>query len=427
MTKVPRLLRSLQPWAGPVLRATSQLAGPLLKVVSKPLGLRALPRGSMVSLGSGRQHRSSWEVTGDATPHRDEISAVDGIPRGYPTLAPSRTIESTGPYVVRLTGGRVVGEYAAIITHENKLLQDLSPYFSVTRSSQHPIFRRAWLPSPERLQGRVGVIHTRKADNYYHFMIDIVPRIAVLAEAGLLSGLDAVLAASSMPYQREILSLTGVPVDRLISPSRRTHLIGDELIVPCVPTDGKRIPGWACRAIGDLFPGLRGPLSPVEPRRRIYISRGDSPRTRRVANEPELEPVLARWGIERVSLDSMSVSEQAKMFRQAELIVAPHGAALVNVAFCEPGTKILELFSPRYVNYCFRIIAGLCGLDYSYVLGEGHASRLRGDHFDVSADITISRRDVETALSRLVQGMLPRSGRSSGGSFAPSGDHQRRE
>lgn len=401
MTKLPRLLRPLQPWVGPVLRATSQYAGPLLKVLSKPFGLRALPRGARVSWGSGRAQRSSSEVTGDATPHRDEIPAVDGIPRGYPTLAPSRAIESTGPYLVRLTRGRVVGDYAAIVTSSNLLLQDLSPYFSVERPSQHPIFRRAWLPSPKRIEGRVGIIHTRKADNYYHFMIDIVPRIAILAEAGLLGGLDAVLAASSTPYHREILSLTGVPVDRLIPPSRRTHFVADQLIVPCVPTDGKRIPLWACRAIRDLFPELRGPLPPGE-RRRIYISRGDSPRTRRVANEPELEPVLARWGIERVSLDLMSVREQAKLFRQAELIVAPHGAALVNVAFCEPQTKILEVFSPRYVNYCFRIIAGLCGLDYSYVIGEGHPSRLRGDHFDVSADITVSRSDLEAALSGLV-------------------------
>jgi capsular polysaccharide biosynthesis protein len=424
MTKVPRFLRALQPWAGPVLRATSQFAGPLLKVVSRPMGLRALPRGATASRGSGREEPPSWEVTGEATPLRDEIPAVDGIPRGYPTLAPSRTIQTTGPYVVRLPGGRVVGDYAAIITPENMLLQDLSPYFSVKRPSQHPIFRRAWLPSPETLQGRVGVVHTRKADNYYHFMIDIVPRIAVLAEASLLSGLDAILAPSSMPYQREILSLSGVPVDRLISPSRRTHLVAEELIVPSVPTDGKRIPGWACRAIGDLFPRVRGPLTRAEPRRRIYISRGDSPRTRRVTNESELEPLLARWDIERVSLDHLSVREQATMFREAELIVAPHGAALVNVAFCEPGTKILELFSPRYVNYCFRIIAGLCGLDYSYVLGEGHASRLRGDHFDVSADITVSRRHLETALSELVHGNLSPPSGSSESSTVLSRDHQ---
>ena len=402
MTKIPHFLRFLQPWAGPVLRATSVYAGPVLRVLSRPLGIRALPRGATVSWASGREERSSWDVTGDRGPCRDEISGVDGVPGGYPTLTPSRTIESTGPYVVRLTSGRVVGEYAAIVTHENLLLQDLSPYFSVRKASQHPIFRRAWLPRPERRQGRVGVVHTRKADNYYHFMIDIVPRIELLSKAGLLSQLDAVLAASTMPYQREILSVTGVPLDRLISPSRHTHLIGEELIVPCVPTDGKRIPSWACRAIADLFPELDGPRSQSQARRRIYISRGDRKRTRCVANEPELEPVLVRWGIEPVSLDSMGVREQAKMFRQAELIVAPHGAALVNVAFCEPGTKILELFSPRYVNYCFRVIAGLCGLEYSYVIGEGHASRLRGDQFDVSADITISGRDLETALSRLV-------------------------
>ncbi len=56
-----------------------------------------------------------------------------------------------------------------------------------------------------------------------------------------------------------------------------------------------------------------------------------------------IDTVLAAHEIATVSLDDMVVSTQIALFRGAELIIAPHGASLANLAFARPGTAVLEL------------------------------------------------------------------------------------
>ena len=70
--------------------------------------------------------------------------------------------------------------------------------------------------------------------------------------------------------------------------------------------------------------------------------------------------------------ETLSVADQVRLFRGAEVIVAPHGAALTNLGFCRPGTQVIELLMDAYCNWCFRNLAGLMQLRYDCVLGLAH-------------------------------------------------------
>jgi capsular polysaccharide biosynthesis protein len=52
------------------------------------------------------------------------------------------------------------------------------------------------------------------------------------------------------------------------------------------------------------------------------------------------------------------------------VVLAPHGAGLSNIVFCQPGTKVIELFAPTYIPPCYRIISNICGLEHYYLIGE---------------------------------------------------------
>ncbi|WP_237157206.1 glycosyltransferase family 61 protein [Planktothrix agardhii] len=103
--------------------------------------------------------------------------------------------------------------------------------------------------------------------------------------------------------------------------------------------------------------------------KRIYITR-NAAKSRRILNEDELLRVLQPWGFHSIELESMSVIEQAALFSQAEIIIAPHGSGLTNLIFCQPNTKVIELFSPNYVYHCYWWISNLVELDYYYYIGE---------------------------------------------------------
>jgi capsular polysaccharide biosynthesis protein len=103
-------------------------------------------------------------------------------------------------------------------------------------------------------------------------------------------------------------------------------------------------------------------------KRRIYVSRSKAS-GRRITNEEEILPILASRGFVRVELEEISLSAQIALFAGAEALVAPHGAGLTNLIWCAPQTKILEVFSPLYVNLCYWSIASVVEADYYYLLG----------------------------------------------------------
>ena len=62
----------------------------------------------------------------------------------------------------------------------------------------------------------------------------------------------------------------------------------------------------------------------------------------------------------------MSVVEQIKLFQGAQIIVAIHGAGLVNMIFSKPGTKVVELFQ-ALGDTTFVYLADGIGMDYTPV------------------------------------------------------------
>jgi capsular polysaccharide biosynthesis protein len=102
--------------------------------------------------------------------------------------------------------------------------------------------------------------------------------------------------------------------------------------------------------------------------RRIYISRAGVA-LRRVKNETALVEMLSRYGFESHDPGRIPFSEQAALFQSADVIVAPHGAALANLMFCRPGTRVLEFFPANFSEDCFLRMSKAMGFEYRHLIG----------------------------------------------------------
>src|SRR6476469_9150065 len=77
--------------------------------------------------------------------------------------------------------------------------------------------------------------------------------------------------------------------------------------------------------------------------KRIYISR-NAGTERRTINEYEVLNLLNELGFTRIFAESISFAEQVSLMAQAEVVVLMHGSAVINLVFCQPGTKVIEIF-----------------------------------------------------------------------------------
>jgi capsular polysaccharide biosynthesis protein len=82
---------------------------------------------------------------------------------------------------------------------------------------------------------------------------------------------------------------------------------------------------------------------------------------RNIRNEQECLDMIGTWCNEKnysfnaVDLENMKISEQMKIFCNATLVIAQHGAGLMNVLWCLKEPLVIELYSPPHRNW-FSII-----------------------------------------------------------------------
>jgi capsular polysaccharide biosynthesis protein len=81
-------------------------------------------------------------------------------------------------------------------------------------------------------------------------------------------------------------------------------------------------------------------------------------------NRPALIAALAKLGVVAVQPETLSFDDQARLLAGADLVVSEFGAVMTNVAFCRPGTRVVEII-PEGQNdpWSVRLCAAL-GLEH---------------------------------------------------------------
>ncbi|WP_158296471.1 glycosyltransferase family 61 protein, partial [Nocardioides albidus] len=168
------------------------------------------------------------------------------------------------------------------------------------------------------------------------------------------------------------------------------------LLVPSLPNAStlvtRRTTDWLREALPPKSTGLP---------ERLYVTRGSRPNTRRMVHDDAVFETLRRRGFVRIDPGALSVQEQIDHFASARVVVAPHGAALVNLSFCRPGVRVLELFAPGYLNGGYwSITSNIDESRYRYVIGDAARSHERND--GLMDDIDVSPDRVDRALDQLL-------------------------
>ena len=206
---------------------------------------------------------------------------------------------------------------------------------------------------------------------FYHWFADYLVRLeCVNAFAEEFGEWPTLLIPENPPsWMSESLELTGYP-EEAIEEWRGGTAAVDRLVLP---SSRRRHCPWRCTtgfAHYDpaAFEWLREQLGEAaEPVDRewpstVVISREDAV-ARRLVNEVAVVDALSSYDPSRVVLSELSIAEQVDLFRSTDLVVAPHGAGLLNMVYGD-SLSVVELYGSSLYNALFYSLAE--GQDFQY-------------------------------------------------------------
>ena len=335
------------------------------------------------------------------TEERVRRAIPSGEPPRHPRFVGDADLVVPRAVVAELPHGRVLSRHRVVIDRRGRMIEEFGGiYWGTNRWTEHQIFLHPFPEPPVEVDGLLAVLAGRGDVNYYHFLFDILPRLAFLETTGIPSP-DRWYAPLQGRFHREILELAGfLPKPEVIDADLAPHVRAQALLVPGLPDTHKRTPRW-------IVPFIREQLRPSDlecvPGRRIYITRGSERNNRIVKNETEVVEMLADRGFTVADPGAMPVAEQIRTFAEAECIVGPHGAALTNLAFASPDASVIELFASDYVDLAYwKIADSIPGVTYRYLVASGPPARPGWGQSGVMSDIT-----VDVAALRRVLDALP--------------------
>ncbi|MEZ0579748.1 DUF563 domain-containing protein [Nocardioides sp. MH1] len=396
MSRLPARLQPAWPLLKRVHRLLSVLAGVVYRPFGRFLGVRGLPRTATTSSAATVERDPDVTLHPGGPAEILDRGPAQGSPPAHWVFERGRHAEIPARYVLDIRDGRLVGDFGASVTPGGILDYQTSGYFGLQGWREHPVFLHPRLPQVEQHDGTLLSLAARgTAGNYYHFLYDAVARYGVFEEAMPGERVDAVVVPHASGYQKQILELAGIP-GPYVQPRADRTIRADRLLVPSTPNQDLDAPRSATEWLRKRLPPSGATGTPT----RLYLSRGQLPGARRYLQEADLWPRLEAQGFVMLDPGTLSVQEQIDVFHGAEVIVAPHGAALTNLTWSRPGVRVLEMFAGTYVHLGLWTIAeAIGGIHYRYLVGTGTLPEGREptgivDDIDIPADVVLAELDL---------------------------------
>ncbi len=244
------------------------------------------------------------------------------------------------------------------------------------KGNVHPAYHSISSAKNCQLNGTACFLDGRSSAIYYHWMLDILPKLGLVSDCGLmLDEIDHFIVAANSRFQLATLKALGIEANRIVYADDTCFYQAEKMIVPCLKNDqgdkiyhglGVGLSSHVVKFLKNSF--LEETTGDQIASTRVYISRL-ARGSRNIANEPALVAALKLRGFETVQFELLTVEEQAELMSRVDVVIGVHGAGLTNLAFCKPGTRVIEIFGD-YIVPCYWALSAVADLDYAQFMAK---------------------------------------------------------
>jgi hypothetical protein len=291
------------------------------------------------------------------------VTQVDRFLKESYTINANR--EFPGQTLFALKNARIIGTTPDIISSDNQLFGDIA--YPIEKTKRPDIFYRRRFPKVVQLEGTYLNLCFPDSKNYYHWLIESLPNVRCIE--GLIQDFKGVFIPQGSTFQRSSLIELGFKSTQLIELSQQSHYECETLFQPSF-NSGYTPFTWYSEWIKSkiISPHKKNLTQLIESSpSKLFITRKDGA-GRQLTNESDVINLVRKYGFEEFNPSGHSFIEQAAIYNQADTIVSLHGAGLANMIFCQPSTKVLEIFPAFWTPLCYFQLANVLNLDYHFMV-----------------------------------------------------------
>ena len=204
--------------------------------------------------------------------------------------------------------------------------------------------------------------------NYCHWLWEALTKLLILQKNHPQDTLVLPKSYLKIDFVMKSLEAFGIKAQNLILINKKSHLrVANLNFIPCINID---TPGYynflEFSAVRDrIISHFESDLK-LNFGARIYISRSDPGKNtaRKIANESELEALLANYGFKTVYMENYSFLEQVSIASKAKIILSPHGAGITNAMFMNDNGILIELVNEKWSKTCFAEMVERMNIKY---------------------------------------------------------------
>ena len=259
-------------------------------------------------------------------------------------------IDHPAPEVYVLEDACLLGEYGLIACNHNggvRIISESDLYSNIGLAIHSAAQQDLRTDPPVRKNGSYLALHGIWCWGFWHWVMEFLVKVIMAESCGFTGYYILPRGLSFAPASLEIL---GVAPHRMVYPDGKAWWV-ERLYAPGL-VKGYELEyyPWFMEQLREKF--LKAAIHPSSPHEHVYISRNTQGRGRTVVNEDQLARLLDDYGFKRVVMEELSLKEQVGIVARARCLIGPHGAGMTHCLFMPPGSLVLELFAPTFINPC---------------------------------------------------------------------------
>lgn len=240
----------------------------------------------------------------------------------------------------------------------------------LTNAKYNSVIKRGTPSLIKNIKGKVfNLCQGASSNNYFHFLFDIIPKIYLISTKINLKKIDYFYISEPREWQIQILKVLGINKNKLISSKKHNHIFADEIFSVDHPWydkgfvqhNVKKMPKWIVYKNRKVFLSK----SKNKSKMKLFLDRSSSKYNHcQISNFDKINKLVVKKKIKSYQPENLSFKSQINLFKNSSIVIGAHGAALANITFCKPKTKVIEIIPSNHPNRQTERISKILKLRY---------------------------------------------------------------